>query len=158
MPNSGLQLTWTNVLASLGAVSVMAGGAFKLIEVQFEYVQQLHDRAMIEVNRQLTIGSKDVEELKREYLTIREHNAYKQAQDDALTSLRNRLVILEATERDLIGHAAHTPVEGKEVDALSVSIDKRVELLQQQINDINRQIAASILQNGYPKNPTLLPK
>jgi hypothetical protein len=113
---SGPQLNWANVVTTAAVLCVMAGGGYKIIEVQFD-----------ELNKQIELN-------------------------------RSRLTILEAEQKQLIAHAAHNPVEAKEVDQLSGSVDKRIELLQQQINDINRQIAASVLQNGYPSHPQLLPK
>jgi hypothetical protein len=63
-------------------------------------------------------------------------------------AFRLRISSMEAVERDLLSHAAHNPVEAKEVDVFAAATDKRFEAVQQQINDINRQIAASILIPG----------
>jgi hypothetical protein len=88
---------------------------------------------------------------------LREHAAYQHEQENINAAFRTRLTALETEQRSLIGHAAHDPVEGKQVDTLSAAIDKRFDATQQQINDINRQIAASILQPGYVHQPQLVP-
>lgn len=62
---------------------------------------------------------------------------------DALTA---RILILEAEQKDLIGHAAHSPVETQQVNDLSHSMDARMQTMQGQIDDINKQVAASIVR------------
>jgi hypothetical protein len=155
---SGPQLTWANVFVAIGVICVMVGGAYKIIEVQFDFVKQSSDASFSELSKQIALNRLDIERTRTEYLSLREHNAFQEAIQGTLSGLRARVSVLEVDQKELIGRAAHSPVEAKEVDALSGSVDKRIELLQQQINDINRQIAASVLQNGYPQHPQLLPK
>lgn len=62
---------------------------------------------------------------------------------DALTA---RILVLEAEQRDILSHAAHSPVEAQQVNDLSHSMDARMQTMQGQIDDINKQIAASIVR------------
>jgi hypothetical protein len=125
------QPTWAVVIAAAGVLCLVVGGGYAIIQNQFKTMDD-----KIESNRR-DIGLA---------LSLREHAAYQHEQEGVNTQLRARLVALENEQRELLGHAAHNPVESKEVDGLSASVDKRIELVQQQINDINRQIAASVLQ------------
>lgn len=147
---SGPQLTWTNVVATIAVICVIAGGGYKIVESQFDYVRQSSDASFLDISKQIQENRADIKNIRDGYLTLREHNSFKQALDDSLVAVGSRLTVLETEQRELLGHSAHSPVEAKEVDQLSISVDKRFELIQQQINDINRQIAASILQNGIP--------
>lgn len=156
--SAGPQLTWTNVVATIVAICVIAGGAYKIIEVQFDAVRQTSETAIAELNRQIALNRLDIERTRTEYLALREYEATQLGLRDNLSTVHIRLTSLENQQRDILLHAAHSPVEAKEVDQLSSSVDKRLELMQQQLNDINRQIAASILQNSIPSHPQLLPK
>jgi hypothetical protein len=137
----GPQLTWSTVIAAIGVLAVIAGGAYQIVETQFT------DQA-----KQTDLIRRELEQVREQYLTLREHIAYQQEQKTVNESVGARLTFLEVGHRDLLAHGARTPVEAKEVDGLSASVDKRIDLLQQQLNDINRQIAASVLQ-GFT-NPT----
>jgi uncharacterized small protein (DUF1192 family) len=145
---NGPQLTWANVFVAIGVICVMVGGAYKIIEGQFESVKIFSDASFADLNKQIALTRHDIEKTRDEYLSQRLFDEYKAGLEPSLSAFRSRLAALEAEQRDLIAHAAHSPVESKEVDGLSSSVDKRIELLQNQINDINRQIAASILENG----------
>jgi hypothetical protein len=136
--SDGPQLTWTNVVATIAVICVMAGGSYKIIEVQFDFVKQVSDAAFSELSKQIALNRLDIERTRTEYLSLREHNAAQEALQGTLAALRARISVLEVDQKELLSHAAHSPVEAKEVDALSGSVDKRIELLQQQINDINR--------------------
>jgi hypothetical protein len=136
----GPQLTWSVVIASVGAFCVLAGGGYTIIQNQFNAT-----------DKRIEIHEKALESIRAQYLSLREHIAFQREQEAINTAVTARLNVLESGQRELISHAARVPVEGKEVDILSASIDKRFEAAQQQINDINRQIAASILiqPQGY---------
>jgi hypothetical protein len=149
----GPQLSWTNIIASVVMIAVLVTGGYKIIESEFDYVRQSSAASFADLNKQIMQNRADIAKVRDEYLTLREHSANQQGDSDVNIALRNRLSTLEAQQHDLIAHQAHVPVEGKEVDQLSASVDKRFELLQQQINDINRQIAASVLQSGTPIHP-----
>jgi hypothetical protein len=139
MPD-GPQLTWSVVIASVGAFCVLAGGGYTIIQNQFNAS-----------DRRIDAHEKALEAIRTQYLSLREHVAFQREQESINTAATARLNVLETAQRELIAHQAHVPVEGKEVDILAASIDKRFEAAQQQINDINRQIAASILiqPQGY---------
>lgn len=59
----------------------------------------------------------------------------------------------------LSARSAHTPVEKETIDAVVIALDKQIQLVQGQIIDINRQIAAAliIIDNNTKKSATLPP-
>jgi hypothetical protein len=138
--NGGPQLTWSVVIAGILAFCALSAGFFTIVQNQFNAQ-----------DRRIDTHERALELIRAQYLSLREHSAFQHEQEVASASVLARLGVLETAQRELIAHAAHVPVEGKEVDILSQSIDKRFEAAQQQINDINRQIAASILvqPQGY---------
>jgi hypothetical protein len=127
---------------------VLVAGGYTIIQNQFDFVRQSSKQANEDMLRQIEQIRHEIELTRSEYLSLREHAAYKQEQENANNAFRSRISSLEGVERDLLSHAAHNPVEAKEVDVFAAATDKRFEAVQQQINDINRQIAASILAPG----------
>jgi hypothetical protein len=81
--------------------------------------------------------------------------------DKTISDLSRRLAIVEATQATLITKLAHDPVEDKTFQAVAKATDDRIVLLQNQITDINRQIAAALIiidQNaGMKRNAAPLP-
>ena|ERR1700679_593216 len=74
--------------------------------------------------------------------------------------LGERITILEREQRDTLGRLAHDPVEKATMDAIISATDKRMDLFQSQITDINRQIAAALIiidSNAGKKSPAVLP-
>lgn len=142
------QLTWTNILATIGVICVMAGGGYTIVQNQFEYVRQSARQTNDDLVKQIELVRHEIELIHSQYLSLREHSANLQEQENANNAFRARLTVQETVQRELLSHSAHSPVEAKEVDVLSAAIDKRFDAVQQQINDINRQIAASILTPG----------
>ena len=145
--NSGPQLTWSVVIAAIGAFCVLAGGGYTIEQNQFNAS-----------DRRIDTHDKALELIRAQYLSLREHAAYQHEQEAINGSVTARLNVLESAQREIIAHAARNPIEAREVDQLSASFDKRYEAVQVQINDINRQIAASILiqPQGYA-HPQQLP-
>ena len=73
--------------------------------------------------------------------------------------LKARLSLIEAQQTNILSKMAHDPVEAKTFEAVSKATDDRVTLLQNSINDINRQIAAVVfgIDNGIPRKPLAPP-
>jgi len=65
--------------------------------------------------------------------------------EKTISDLGRRLAIVEATQSTLITRLAHDPVEDKTFQAVSKATDDKILLLQNQITDINRQIAAALI-------------
>jgi len=151
--SSAPQLTWTNIVATIAVFCVMAGGGYKIIASELAFQRELGRNEDDDLRKQIEQNRRDIEAIRNSFLTIREHTAYQHEQTLVNNEFRDHLTALELGQRELIAHQAHTPVESKEVDVLSASIDKRFESEQQQINDINRQIAASILLPGHQLQP-----
>jgi hypothetical protein len=82
--------------------------------------------------------------------------------EKTISDLSRRLAIVEATQSSIAGRLAHDPVEDRTFQAVAKATDDRITLLQNQITDINRQIAAAliIIDNNAGvarKNPPALP-
>ena len=71
--------------------------------------------------------------------------------------LLKRTDVMEQRILDIIAKSARNPVEGAELTALVGAIDKRLDVVQAQIADINRQIAAAILLGGDDKKKARVP-
>jgi len=160
---AGPQLTWTSIVLTAGVACVIIGGAYAIVENEFTHVRQSSDVAFVDVSKQIAANTADIAKMREEYLTLREHRAFEEAQQASLTAMRARLTVLEAEEKDIISHSAHTPVEAREIDQLSAKLDALILSMQNQINDINRQIAASLISRDDTNNSTrnhqqLLPK
>jgi hypothetical protein len=155
--NTGPQLTWTNVVATIAVIAVLSGGGYKIIEAQFEYVRQSASAMDANLFKEIELNRRSLELIHSDYLTLREHIAYQHEQEVINATFTSRFVALENVQRDLVAHGAHAPIEAREVDQLATAIDKRFDAAQQQINDINRQIAASILPGYSPHVMTLPP-
>jgi hypothetical protein len=154
------ELTWTNITASIGVMCVMAAGAYAIIENQFAFVQESARQTNENLLKQIELSRHEIELIHSQYLSLREHIAYQQEQSNVNISFAGRINTLETVTRDLLARSAHSPVEAKEVDVFSAATDKRFDAVQQQINDINRQIAASILTPGgvlHLQQPSVLP-
>jgi hypothetical protein len=84
--------------------------------------------------------------------------------DKTIADLGRRVAILEATQAAITAKLAHDPVEKATFDAVAKSTDDRITLLQSNITDLNRQIAAAliIIDNnsalpGATRRPSLPP-
>lgn len=60
------------------------------------------------------------------------------------TELISRIDRLERDQADLTRNLAHDPVESRTFKAVSEAQDKRIDLIQSQIAEIGRQIAAIV--------------
>jgi hypothetical protein len=79
------------------------------------------------------------------YLTKAEHNAYLHGVEGELATIKERVATIQRIQGERASKLAHDPVEQKTVDAINSAIDKRIDLIQSQITDINRQIAAALI-------------
>jgi hypothetical protein len=80
--------------------------------------------------------------------------------DKTIADIGRRLAIVEATQAALVPRLAHEPVEDKTFQAVAKATDDKILLLQNQITDINRQIAAALIiidQNAGMKRNQALP-
>jgi septal ring factor EnvC (AmiA/AmiB activator) len=62
-----------------------------------------------------------------------------------ITDLKNRVIILEQEQKELLTRTAHDPVEQKTIDATNAATAKEIDQIQAEITDINRQIAAALI-------------
>jgi DNA-binding transcriptional regulator GbsR (MarR family) len=135
------QLTWATIFTALGVFCVMVAGGYAIIEGQFDSVQKSSTVTFENFSRQIQQNRSDIERIREEYFTVREEILL----EDVISDIKKQIKTLEDGQRDLISHAAHSPVEAQQVVDLSHSIDARIATMQGQIDDINKQIAASII-------------
>jgi septal ring factor EnvC (AmiA/AmiB activator) len=73
------------------------------------------------------------------------------------SALDKRVTTLESEQTKILGQLAHDPVEQRTFEATNNATAKQIDLLQAQIQDINRQIAAALIiidNNSMPKKNT----
>jgi hypothetical protein len=133
----GPELSWQTIVGALTAVALLGAAQWTIFQTQFSNVEKTAaaDRAQVET---LKAGLAN-------YLTLREHSEYRDAVTGRLDDLRRRVVVLEAAKDTVLAKLAHEPVEVGTFQAVSKATDDRVTLLQNQITDINRQIAAALI-------------
>jgi uncharacterized protein HemX len=129
----GSELSWQTIVGALSAVAILGAAGWTIFQTQFANIE-----------KELATDRARAEELQAsldKYLTIREHNGYRADVDNRVGDLDRRVVVLEASQ----AKAAREPVEAKTFEAVSKATDDRVTLLQNQLNDVNRQIAAALV-------------
>ena len=129
----GPEFSWQTIVGVLTAVALVWGAQWTIFQTQFANVEKVAsaDRAQItELKVQLD-----------KYLMIREHDEYRKGVTTQIDDLLRHIVVLEAAQ----AKSAHEPVEAQTFQAVSKATDDRVTLLQNSINDINRQIAAALI-------------
>jgi predicted nucleic acid-binding Zn-ribbon protein len=139
------QLTWTNIISGLGLLVLLVGGGYAIIDGRFDSVQKTSGVTFADLSRQIQENRDDIKGIRQEFFTLREEQLLSKAIESTFADLRNRIAVLETAQRDLISHAAHSPVEASQVQDLSHTLDSRLATMQGQIDDINKQIAASII-------------
>ena len=137
MASSTTELSWQTIVGALTAVALLAAAQWAIFQTQFANVEKsaTNDRTHIE---ELS-GQLD------KYLTIREHSEYRAATAAQLDDMRQRVATLETARVAILDRLAHDPVENATFQAVAKATDDRVNLIQSQINDINRQIAAALI-------------
>jgi chromosome segregation ATPase len=130
-------LSWQTVVGALTAVALLSGAQWAVNQTQFYNVEKTaaSDRARIEELQ----GRLD------KYVTVREQAQYSDGIKEQLEELRHRTSTMQDQLSLTAGRLAHDPVEQKTFDVVSKAVDDRVTLLQNQITDINRQIAAALI-------------
>lgn len=143
----GPELSWQTIVGALSGMAILGAAGWTIFQNEFASFQAaaVADRAHV-VQLQASFGK---------YLTIREHDEYRSGIRVQLDELRARTATVEAA----VAKGAREPVEDKTFQAVSKATDDRITLLQSQITDINRQIAAALIiidQNaaGIQRRPT----
>jgi hypothetical protein len=133
----GPDLSWQTIVGALTAVALLGAAQWTIFQTQFSNVEKTAaaDRAQVET---LKAGLSN-------YLTLREHGEYRDAVSGRIDDLRRRVITLEAAKDSILSKLAHDPIESGTFQAVAKATDDRVTLLQNQITDINRQIAAALI-------------
>ncbi len=139
------QLSWTSIVTVLllgtALAITIASAGWTIFQAEFNNVEKIAN-----ADRERTTAA--IVELKatfNKYLTKDEHLAYLSGVKDDLSTLKERVATIQRIQGERASKLAHDPVEQKTVDAINSAIDKRIDLIQSQITDINRQIAAALI-------------
>jgi len=135
------QISWMTIVGAISVVGLMTTGQWIVNRVQFDNI----DKVATATNERLD-----------KYLTKDEYKAYLAGEVTRFDSLSARVTTLEQQQVTTLSKLAHSPVEQATVDAINSAVDKRIDLIQQQITatsqanqaqiaDLNRQIAAALI-------------
>ncbi len=131
------KLSWQTVVGAGVVVGLMAAAQWTIFQNEFSSVKDI-----------ATADRSHVAELKNafdKYLTKAEHEAYLTGVKNDIRTIREAIATIQRIQGERASKLAHDPVEQKTVDAINSAIDKRIDLIQSQITDINRQIAAALI-------------
>ena len=131
------QLSWQTVVAAITVVGLLAVAQWTIFQNQFANV----DKTVVALHER----DADLKATFEKYLTIREHTEYREGVRSELDDIRRRLTILEMAQGVMIAKMARDAVEDRTFQAVAKATDDRIILLQNQITDINRQIAAALI-------------
>jgi hypothetical protein len=154
MPQKGgdPELSWTTIAGAFSIVGLMVAAFWIIFQQEFSAVRDTANADRIQATTyytankdELTRREAELKALLDKYLTKDEHLAYLSGTKEQLESLRTRVGILEQQQAVIIGKLAKDPVEDRTFQATSNATDKRIDLIQAQITDINRQIAAALI-------------
>ena len=135
--NGDPQLSWMTVIGMIGLVALLFGGSWAVFQTQFSNVEN-------QIKTDRVQSTNNFNEVKSELIIIRASITGEKRFEELL----KRTDVMEQRILDIVAKSARNPVEGAEVTALVNAIDKRLDVVQAQIADINRQIAAAILLGG----------
>ena len=149
---SDVQLSWITIVGAATVVGLMAAAGWTIFQNEFANVKETasEDRKQsvlyYNTNRDDLIRREaEIKSNFDRYLTKDEHRAFLDGTKTDLTNIKERLAVVEAQVATSLTKLAHDPVEQKTIDANNVATDKRIDLIQAQITDINRQIAAALI-------------
>lgn len=134
MNESDPQISWMTIVGAVAVVGLMCGGQWVVSQTQFAHGADVQ-RTMREDF--LTLSAKVQHDMvsRDEFAQFQDRYAAALAH---VNRLDDQLVKLNSTE-------ARDPVEKATMDAIISATDKRIDLIQAQITDINRQIAAALI-------------
>ncbi len=128
------QLPWGTVISTVFAVALLFGGSWGVSQMQFSGVQRQLD---------------EIAQSRRDYVTMASFMQFEKRHDE----LQKEIDDIRARLLDLLSRSAHDPVEGAQLKAIVDSVNERLAIIQSQIADINRQIAAAILLPAIGESP-----
>jgi chromosome segregation ATPase len=146
------RLSWATIVGAISVVGLMTAAQWVIFQNEFSDVRETiaanHNQAATELSSNKADIILRETELKSDfgkYLTKDEHLAYLDGIKAQLTALQARVLTLETELSGATARLAHDPVEDRTFQATVSAADKRVDLIQAQITDINRQIAAVLI-------------
>jgi hypothetical protein len=147
-----IQLSWMTIVGAGTVVGLMAAAGWTIFQNEFASVKEIaaSDRKQAVVyyntNRDDLIRREtEIKSTFDKYLTKDEHRAFLDGITRDVTTLKERVDMIQRIQAERSTKIAHEPVEQKTVDAINSAIDKRIDLIQAQITDLNRQIAAALI-------------
>jgi hypothetical protein len=118
------------IVGAITVVGLMTAAQWTVNQIEFAHVEQANAATTAALDK---------------YLTRDEFKAYLTGEVAHFDGLSARVTILERQQAETFSRLAHDPVENRTFQAVSAAIDKRIDLIQAQITDINRQIAAALI-------------
>jgi hypothetical protein len=173
--DGGPSLSITNILSVASVLILAFGGGWTLFQSQIAGIQKQIDLVNEHRSEDISVILRrlDAVDTKTEKIndTLRSDITGNLVSRNEFVQFGERFVTLKeiamktASElSDLKSHTARNPVDKDTTDATTNAIDKRIDLIQAQITDINRQIAAALiiidnnsLSTGAKKAPTTIP-
>ena len=171
---AGPQLSLQTLISAGMLVIGLFGAGWALMQSQFSYVERTIETDRKTANDSDKLLHTDLtalgEELKARVADI--HNELRHdvvIQNEFLQFLSRyemtlrRIESIEQTIRVLAERTAKEPVEKSTIDAINMSVMNQIGIMQTQISDINRQIAAALImidsnsKTGAPQPRPLLP-
>jgi hypothetical protein len=139
------KISWTSIVTVLllgGALAItIASAGWTIFQAEFNNVEKIAN-ADRDRSAAATVELKAIFD---KYLTKETHNAYVSDVKNQIDTIKERVATIQRIQDERGAKIAHDPVEQKTVDAINSAIDKRIDLIQSQITDINRQIAAALI-------------
>jgi hypothetical protein len=122
-------------IISLAAVLIMAfGGGWAIFQSQFSNMQ------------------KQLDDVKQVASVIISRNEFDQFQS-RFDSLTGEVTRLQQEQHAVALSAARHPIEKETLDVIDADFSKRIDQIEVQIQDINRQIAAALIIIDQQKSP-----
>jgi len=164
-----IQLSWVTIVGAATVVGLMAAAGWTIFQNEFANVKETaaEDRrqAVLYYNTNRDDLIRRETEIKATfnlYLTKDEHRAFLDGVARDMATLKDRVDTIQRIQESRSSKLARDPVEQKTIDAINSATDKRIDLIQAQITDINRQIAAALIiidnnAGAARKSPATLP-
>jgi hypothetical protein len=147
-----IQLSWMTVVGAGTVVGLMAAAGWTIFQNEFANVKDAAstDRKQsalyYNTNRDDLIRREtEIKSTLDRYLSKDEHRAFLDGIIRDINALKERIDTIQRIQEERAAKLAHDPVEQKTIDAINSATDKRIDLIQAQITDINRQIAAALI-------------
>ncbi len=95
--NGAPQITWVNIIATLGLIATLGGGAWLLFQNQFSNIQSEMRSADNALLQDIKDNQTELNRLRENTLSRNEHVEYVKRVDSELKEIKDRLALIEST-------------------------------------------------------------